>query len=83
MRERRVAAGAAEGPGGAGDGIGVALAAIKALHEQVQEKEARIVALEKKLAAQEQSITDRLAALEKAVSRNGVQQARFRPEAAR
>lgn len=68
---------------GAGDGIGVALAAIKGLHEQVQEKEVRIAALEKKLAAQEQSFTDRLAALEQAVSKRNVQQASFRPEAAR
>lgn len=68
---------------GAGDGIGVALAAIKGLHELVREKEARIAALERKLAAQEQAITDRLTALEQAVSKSNVQQASFRPEAAR
>lgn len=66
---------------GAGDGIGVALAAIKGLHEIVQEKDSEIAALKRELAALKQelaiatgTVSDRLAALEKAMAKN-VQQA--------
>lgn len=75
---------------GAGDGIGVALAAIQGLHQIVQEKDSEIAALKRELAGLKQelasvkdSVTDRLAALEQAVSKRNVQQASFRPEATR
>ncbi len=50
---------------GAGDGIGVALAAIKGLHELVQEKDARIATLESKLASLEGQLNTSLAALDR------------------
>lgn len=75
---------------GAGDGIGVALAAIQGLHKIVQEKDSEIATLQRQVAAMKQelasvkdSVTDRLAALEKAVSKSAVQQASFRLEATR
>ena len=75
---------------GAGDGIGVALAAIKGLHELVQEKDTEIAALQSELASIKQEMasanttfTGRLAALEKALSQRNEQQASVLPGAAR
>lgn len=77
---------------GAGDGIGVALAAIQGLHAMVQDKnseiaslKSRLAAMEKNLAAREGDFADRLAAVEKALAKN-VQQAGVKtsePEPAR
>jgi hypothetical protein len=74
----------------AGDGIGVALAAIQGLHQLVTEKDSEIAALKRELASVKQelasvkdTVTDRLAALEQAVAKRNVQQASFRPEASR
>ena len=71
------------------DADGVALASIQALYELVQEKDSEIAALQRQvsalkteLAGVKDNVADRLAALEKAMSKN-VQQASFRPEAAR
>ena len=72
---------------GAGDGIGVALAAIQGLNEkleaEVQAKDAEIAALKKQLAGVtseladvKQTVSDRLAALEKALAKD-VQQANY------
>jgi hypothetical protein len=49
------------------DTSGVALAAIQGLHEQVQEKDARIRMLEKQLADHTESTSDRIARLESIV----------------
>ena len=72
------------------DGLGVALAAIQGLNAKVQEKDSEIAALKRQVATMEQklasandSFADRLAVLEKAVSKSPVQQASFRPEAKR
>jgi hypothetical protein len=48
------------------DADGVLFASVQALHQLVQEKDARITALEKELAAVKSEFTVRLAALEKA-----------------
>lgn len=56
----------------AGDGIGVALAAIKGLHELVVEKDSQLRTLEKRLADQERSLAERLAVIEKAIGRENV-----------
>lgn len=71
---------------GAGDGIGVALAAIKGLHEMLQEKDSEIAALKRELAGIKQelagvkeNVTDRLAALEKSMTRNVKQAVNVRP----
>lgn len=60
---------------GAGDGIGVALAAIKGLHEIVQEKDseisrlrAELTSMKKELSSLKHDVADRLASLEQAVS---------------
>lgn len=50
---------------GAGDGIGVALAAIKGLHEMVQEKDARIATLESRMANLEKQLTASIAVIER------------------
>ncbi len=59
---------------GAGDGIGVALAAIKGLHQMLQEKDSTIATLRGQLSATQNeleglrtSLNDRLSALEKSV----------------
>jgi hypothetical protein len=71
------------------DADGVALASIQALYQLVQEKDSEIAALKRQVAALKtelsgvkDSVSDRLAALEKAMSKN-VLQASFRPEATR
>lgn len=60
---------------GAGDGIGVALAAIKGLHEIVQEKDseisrlrAELSSMKKELSSLKDDVADRLASLEHALS---------------
>jgi len=70
----------------AGDGIGVALAAIQGLHELVQEKDSEITALKRELAGMKQelasvkdTVTNRLAALEKSMAKNVEQASYARP----
>lgn len=72
------------------DGLGVALAAIQGLHAQVQENDREIASLRRQLASMKQElagvktgVSDRLAALEKAMSKNVFLQAGFRPMADR
>ncbi len=72
------------------DGIGVALAAIKGLHQLVVDKDTEIVALKRELTAMKQelasardSVTDRLAALEKAFAARVEQQAEAPAESIR
>lgn len=78
---------------GAGDGIGVALAAIKGLHELVQEQDSEIAALKAqnvllqrqvaKVTKQMAGVHDIVAAIAKAMPSNGAQQANFRSEGTR
>ena len=69
---------------------GVALASIQALYKLQQEKDAEIVALKRQVselkgefAGIKDSVSDRLAALEKSLSKNDVQQANFRADLGR
>jgi len=78
---------------GAGDGIGVALAAIQGLNEKVESQNAELAELKTRNASLERQVAavtkqmagmqEVVAALAKAMPQNGVQQASIRPEATR